>query len=312
MNAQSIPEQETAEINYSFGQRLASARRALNLTQEQVAADLRLNVRLIKALEEENYSVLPTQMYIAGYLRNYARLLKIPVEPLLNALNMVQLESPPLISDVSRPRKRSYSSLIVKLFGLALLVVVLAGLVSWIQTLDFSLFTSKYSDTEQLEQSNPTGPTALSIPLPEIVTDDPAVTGNGTPESVSDTEIQLEAPLPAVKEEPPVEVVAPEKVKVPVVQPEIVKAGVELVLSFSSDSWVEVKDSTGEKLLYDLYRKGQSKQITGSPPFNVFLGNAAGVTVEYNGQVYDATAHVSGNIARFDIGRPGDYKSDSE
>lgn len=313
MNAQSIPEQETAEINYSFGQRLSSARRALNLTQEQVAADLRLNVSLIKALEEENYSLLPAQMYIAGYLRNYARLLKIPVEPLLNALNMAQLDSPPLIGDVSIPRKASYSGLIVKLFALVLLVVVLAGLVSWIQSLDFSLFTTKYSDLGQAEQSAGVESKALSIPLPEAVVEEPVVTGIETPaEAVPATEQHVAESSPVIKKAPPAEVIVTEKVQAPVVQPEITKHGVELVLNFSADSWVEVKDSKGEKLLYDLYRKGQSKQVTGTPPFNIFLGNAAGVTVEYNGQAYDVSPHISGNLARFSLGRSGDYKSDSE
>lgn len=313
-----MPEQETTEINYSFGQRLSSARRALNLTQEQVAAELRLNVRLIKALEEENYSLLPTQMYIAGYLRNYARLLKIPVEPLLNALNMAQLESPPLITDVTRPRKTSYSNMIVKLFALVLLVVLLAGLVSWIQSLDFSLFTTKYSDVGQPEQSESHEPNAQSIPLPEIVVDEPAAIEAITAEPVSVAEQPVTESLPVTKDAPPAKVIATEKIiatekqQTPVVQSEITKDGVELVLSFSEDSWVEVKDSTDEKLLYDLYRKGQSKQLTGTPPFNIFLGNAAGVTVEYNGQVYDVSPHISGNIARFSLGRSGDYKSDSE
>ena len=91
MNDQTPPAQAPTEVSPSFGQRLSSARRALNLSQEQVAAELRLKVSLIQALEEEDYSRLPTRMYIAGYLRNYARLLKVPVEPFLKALDHAQL-----------------------------------------------------------------------------------------------------------------------------------------------------------------------------------------------------------------------------
>jgi cytoskeleton protein RodZ len=351
MNDQSMPDQETTEVNYSFGQRLSSARRALNLTQEQVAAELRLKVGLIKALEEEDYTSLPTQIYIAGYLRNYARLLKIPVEPLLTALDKAQLESPPLITDASHPRKASHSKLMVKLFALVLFVVVVAGIVSWIQSQDFALFSGKQFGAEQTEQMEQMEAKALPALLPEKSVDEPLVSENETPESETRSEPVAEAAAPAVEEvttteaaapvveevttteaaAPAVEEVTTTEAAAPVVEevttteavvspevvskPEqsaIVKEGVELVLSFSDDCWTEVKDSRGESLLYNLYRGGQSKRVVGKPPFSIFIGNAAAVAIEYNGQPYDASAHIRRNLARFRLGQADDYKSIAE
>jgi cytoskeleton protein RodZ len=312
MNDQSMPDQETTEVNYSFGQRLSSARRALNLTQEQVAAELRLKVGLIKALEEEDYTSLPTQIYIAGYLRNYARLLKIPVEPLLTALDKAQLESPPLITDASHPRKASHSKLMVKLFALVLFVVVVAGIVSWIQSQDFALFSGKQFGAEQTEQMEQMEAKALPALLPEKSVDEPLVSENETPESETRSEPVAEAAAPVVEEVTTTEaVVSPEVVSKPE-QSAIVKEGVELVLSFSDDCWTEVKDSRGESLLYNLYRGGQSKRVVGKPPFSIFIGNAAAVAIEYNGQPYDASAHIRRNLARFRLGQADDYKSIAE
>ena len=312
MNDQSMPDQEAAEVNYSFGQRLSSARRALNLTQEQVAADLRLNVGLIKALEEEDYSSLPTHMYIAGYLRNYARLLKMPVEPLLTALDNAQLESPPLISDVSRPRKASHSKLMVKLFALLLFVVVVAGIVSWIQSQDFALFSEKPIGVEQIEEQ---GLKALPAPSPEKLVDEPIVSEGTTSESETKPEPVVAVPVVEVAaktEEVVIQKVVTQEVESQIEQPVLVKDGVELVLRFTEDCWAEVKDSRGKRLAYDLYRGGQSKQVTGIPPFSIFLGNAAAVAIEYNGQPYDASEHIHRNRARFSLGRADDYKSDEE
>jgi cytoskeleton protein RodZ len=321
MNNQSMSDQETAEVNYSFGQRLSSARRALNLTQEQVATDLRLNVSLIKALEDEDYASLPAHMYIAGYLRNYARLLKIPVEPLLSALDNAELKSPPLITDVSRPRKASRSKLMVKLFALVLLIVVVAGIVSWIQSQDFAWFSGKQAGPEQTE------PKALPAPLPEKVDEAPVVSEGDTFESETSPEPVIEPVAPVVEEVARTEAVATQEVATQEVatqevatqevagqtgKSETVNNGVELVLTFSDDCWIEVKDSRGEKLLYNLYRGGQRKRVTGTPPFSIFIGNAAAVAIEYNGQPYDASAHIRRNLARFDLGQADDYKSNKE
>jgi cytoskeleton protein RodZ len=306
MSEQSMPDQEATEVNYSFGQRLSSARRALNLTQEQVAAELRLNAGLIKALEEEDYSSLPPHLYIAGYLRNYARLLKIPVEPLLSALDKTRLESPPLITDASRPRKASHNKLIVKLFALVLLIVVIAGIVSWIQSQDFALFSGKQSgveDTGQTEQK------ALSAPLPEKVDEEPPVNESDAPETETGPETLVVPVVPVVEEVAKTEAGATEEVTTRTGQPETGNDGVELLLSFSDDCWVEVKDSRGEKLLYGLFHNGQREQVTGMPPFSIFVGNAAAVAIEYNGQPYDTSAHVRGNLARFQLGRTDDDKS---
>jgi cytoskeleton protein RodZ len=56
------------------GALLLRARTSKNLTPEQVAAELFLDVQLINALERDQFSKLPPPMYVRGYLRAYARL----------------------------------------------------------------------------------------------------------------------------------------------------------------------------------------------------------------------------------------------
>lgn len=315
MSDQSIPDQESVEVTYSFGQRLSSARRALNLTQEQVATELRLKEGLINALEEEDYDALPAHIYTAGYLRNYARLLNIPAEPLIEALNNAQLETPPLISKASQPRKTPYNKLLVKLFSLLVIIVVIAGIVSWVKSQDFSWFAEKQDDAKPAGQQ---GLTALPELLPEAegtiiepaATEAEVVVKKVTPEPVV-------APVPADTTTSNNEELVTEKVPVPEVVKETTnlqpaKEGVELVLNFSKDCWAEVTDSTGKRLAFDLYRAGSSKQVNGAPPFDIFLGNAVAVSIEYNGQAYDFSEHVNRNLARFSLGQAEDDKSNAE
>ncbi len=58
----------------------------------------------------------------------------------------------------------------------------------------------------------------------------------------------------------------------------------ELTLKFSSDSWAEVYDAAGQRLFYDVGAASSAHTVKGPAPMRVVLGNASGVTLEYNGR----------------------------
>jgi cytoskeleton protein RodZ len=58
----------------------------------------------------------------------------------------------------------------------------------------------------------------------------------------------------------------------------------ELTLKFSSDSWAEVYDASGQRLFYDVGAADSAHTVKGPAPMRVILGNASGVAVEYNGR----------------------------
>ena len=73
-----------------------------------------------------------------------------------------------------------------------------------------------------------------------------------------------------------------------------------LSLSFEEDSWVEVRDANGKLLIHGLRDAGFTTRVSGRPPFQVFLGNAPGVLIEFNNQRFDTTPFVRNNrTARF-------------
>ena len=83
--------------------------------------------------------------------------------------------------------------------------------------------------------------------------------------------------------------------------PIFVGAGKDTIeLDLSQDSWVQIQDNTGAVLLQGLYTAGTARKIQGEAPFQVFLGNAPGVTVQFNGKPFDSSSYVrSNNTARF-------------
>ena len=75
-----------------------------------------------------------------------------------------------------------------------------------------------------------------------------------------------------------------------------------IVFQVSKESWIDVRDSTGERLIYRTVNRGEDIQLTGIPPYSVFIGSAEGVRVQYRGEEVPFEAHESGLFARFEVG----------
>jgi cytoskeleton protein RodZ len=75
-----------------------------------------------------------------------------------------------------------------------------------------------------------------------------------------------------------------------------------LVLHATQESWADIRDAYDNKLLYENIPAGRSVTIEGMAPFSVFLGNADGVQVEFNGKNFDVSRYKRGQVARFTLG----------
>lgn len=78
------------ESHRSPGRLVRDAREARRWTIEYVAGQLRLPARIIAGLEKDDYQGLPPATFIRGYLRNYARLLDLPEQEVMDAYHQVQ------------------------------------------------------------------------------------------------------------------------------------------------------------------------------------------------------------------------------
>jgi len=65
-----------------FGERLREARLRQGYTIEQVEEETKIRKLYLNALEEENFSILPPQVYAQGFVKRYARFLNMDIEEL--------------------------------------------------------------------------------------------------------------------------------------------------------------------------------------------------------------------------------------
>ena len=276
MSGDRQPPEETAPLESDIGPSLQRAREARGLEREEVAQRLHLSVSQIADLEEERFDRFPAPIFVSGYLRKYAVLLGLPADPLLEAYEKRGMEPPPLhaelVSAASRPRPVRMEYWAGVLVGIGILALLFTWLLSG-------------------DEVAPPPPAPLS-PGAAVSDSEAGTAGNPPP-----------APLSPYVGEPSIPAspaVSPAGPPPPSSSPPSATAGKgRLVLRFAADSWVEIRDADGRRLMFDLGRAGQSRALEGRPPFSILLGYAPGVEIEYNGKPYDFRRHVRNRVARF-------------
>lgn len=115
----------------SPGARLSAARKERKLPLEVVADELKLDVRMVEALERDDKAVLPAAIFVQGYLRRYARLMGLPEDELVRDYTESTDEPPPL-TVVAIKRKTPFfrlpSGRVLRNFILLLLAVIMLWL----------------------------------------------------------------------------------------------------------------------------------------------------------------------------------------
>ena len=76
---------------------------------------------------------------------------------------------------------------------------------------------------------------------------------------------------------------------------------VSVRLEFSQEVWMQVKDGNGKRLFEALNSPNTWKAFKARTPLVFKIGNAAGVRVLLNGQIYNHQPHTRGNVSNFRI-----------
>ncbi|HWR87548.1 MAG TPA: RodZ domain-containing protein [Acidiferrobacterales bacterium] len=287
------------------GALLAQARADLHLAHEEVAAKLHLATRQIQALEQDDYSSLPGATYVRGYLKSYALLLGLSPEPILEA--HARLTAAPVTPDfraIAPQREITSRHHQVRFVTYFMAAIVIGLAIAWWQGRDVRpsnpLLAERDSELAVAAPDTVPGADAIAesekLPAEKPATPAPAgiaVTGSKPAAPVTPSG-PTAASTPAVAPQPAGAVPAP------AAQP----AGprIKLVLHADQDSWADIRDARQTRLLYDTVLAGRSVTLEGVAPVSIFLGNAAGVRLDYNGQAVDVARYKRGMMARFTLG----------
>ncbi|MDR0584853.1 MAG: helix-turn-helix domain-containing protein [Treponema sp.] len=80
----------------SLGEKLRNARKARNLSFDQVSRETNIASRYLEALEAEDFSGFPGEPYAVGFLRNYGAFLDLDVQELLSLYRAFKIQEQPV------------------------------------------------------------------------------------------------------------------------------------------------------------------------------------------------------------------------
>lgn len=292
------------------GSILKTARTAAGLSVAQVARRLKLTVRLVRAIEANDRQRCPPAVYLRGYIRNYARLVGVDPEPLLESLLFdtapEPVEEPPVSGWLgTRLQARTVTLLAAGFAGVALFLSLLV----WFWPTDEDATPTAAGAAPSTSDTAPVSPG--STPASEQAWgDDVLVAGeNGTvaaeefagemlsgERDVADSTVGP-TQIPGAATETGV---AGELLRVRRITP---SGDDELWLEFSEDCWVGVYNTQAVKLYEALLLRHQNLRLVGSGPFQVRLGYAPGVILEYNGEPIPLGPHTRNNVAALMVGQ---------
>jgi len=137
----------------SIGERLSTARHALNKKRSTVAEDLNIREAYIEAIENNDYSALPGKAYVSGFIKSYSEYLGLDPEDILKMLRATQnlqenYENMP--QQIYKDYQRTRNVFALSLLGL-IVVVASFSYYSFVEhEINIRKIESKASSTETL------------------------------------------------------------------------------------------------------------------------------------------------------------------
>ncbi len=336
------------------GERLRAARLSMGFDLAKIAGELHLTQAVVGLLEADDYSDIGARVFVRGYLRNYARIVEMPVESILRqfdekwpddtARQSMVRESPRLPADGGPSRGLAGAMTWFMVIGLFVLFLmwwrgyldeivpeqIRSGLIgNGVATMgdpqpqnDETLFEGGIDGV--LPDGSlrlPTAGSEIGMPVQtsqapgtaEVDATDPAVGVSTTVMTAADESTS------SVTTADGASLAVPATAAEAVSQPgsggladalttgagdggaPVVEGAQQVVMTFSSPCWVDVRDSERKFKLFGEMPKGSRKVLAGTPPYKLVIGNAQAVSISINGKPFDLAPYSKGNVARFTL-----------
>lgn len=246
------------------GRSLRKAREEKGLSLVEVAQALKFSVRQIEALESDDYRTLQGATFVRGFIRAYARLLRIAPEPLLLCLNATAPQTEVEISipaNMGEATPRPFMERHQKAMIVALAMMTALAIAAYLWTREEAPAT----DASPAPAAVSNAPSESAVAVGSAVTAEPVAVDQLAPAAV---------PVPGEK---------------------------QLLLEFDARSWVEIKDAEKRIILTGEFPQGTRQTVNGRPPFQLWVGKASGVRVSSGEQKIDLLPYARDDVARLTV-----------
>lgn len=290
------------EAPVSLGSRLRAGRESRGWTCEEVGARLKLQARLIRKLEQDDFTGISHAVYLRGYLTSYARLLDLPVVIAERVVD--EVSQPSTLVSTGRVSRSRY---LLDRYSVSATYLILTGLVIgpavWLAThggLEQNLARTVMLDEPARIVAQES---ASTVDAPQQV-QAKSLVGPPAPAATTTRNFTSEDAQPIVASMAPF--AAPAMTSVPPADDH------SLTLKLAQASWVEITSSAGEKLEYSLLQAGVERTYSSDQAMTIRIGNAGGAVVVADGQNVDLTPYQRANVAHLRLFADGKLASRAE
>lgn len=260
------------------GARLRLAREAAGLDVAEVAAKMRVPVRVVRTLESGDWAGLGGTVFVRGKLRSYAGAVGLPEDGLQPADELSPVVQPELQPRTFTPR---YQRIAEQAARRMVYVVITA-----------TLAVPVWMVTRGHMESAPAEIASLDLSV-----DAAAAAGND--------QQQARQQRPFVASMTPLQPRQSRATPAPDTAADTTDEAPALSLRFNDDSWMEVLASDGSQVEQTLVRAGDERSYAAGEIGQVVLGNAGAVEVSRFGDIQDLDAFQRANVARFTVSSDG-------
>ncbi|MDG3087238.1 cytoskeleton protein RodZ [Vibrio hannami] len=307
------PQEEAVVVK--AGDLLRTKREELGISQKDIADRLRLRVAIIESIDNNVFEFDHVATFTRGYLRSYAKAVGLDEKEVLAALDGAEeaQHSPQSMQSFSRKTKREkHDSRITSLSWVIFAVIIGISAVWWYQNQQDTLDEATLLDDQQpvvsveetvAEVETFAEPSTVIEQAEEPIQEADAAVSQEPSEPVAIEETQTEEVAQEQDVQPAEESAADEVTVIEITEEvqEPVAVANTLVMNFSADCWVQVKDADGKTLVTGVKKAGQNLNVAGTLPYSVVLGAPEGVKMTLASEPVDLSGYTSGKVARFTL-----------
>ena len=282
------------------GRTLAAQREAMGWTVEQVADQLKLAVRQVVALEAGDYAALPGPAVVRGFVRAYAKIVKLDAAPLVALIALdapgptdatgttVRRDKPASFSEVRFPSHGKRAALPIMPIAAAV-VVIAAAAAAW----HFGLVQRVLNRGEAPAVPSPAG----AVVQPIVVASAPATPAFETSALQNPSVPLISVPPPSTTAAgSPAAGVAPSPAAAPAA------AGANaLVIIVREDSWIQVQPAKGKPLFSRLVKGGTTESIDITEPVTLTVGQPGAVSATLRGAAVELPVDAGKAVSRVNL-----------
>jgi len=250
--------------------KLKSQREKLNITIEEVSAELKLEKEIILSIENNNFSMFKSYLFLKGYLNNYANFLNIEVYlPELKKKNSIKFKIKKN-KHKSKIKKNSLFKGILLLFFITITFLFYKTNTNLVVENNAVLEKNKSIDTGNTNLNKEKDNSSVEVEVEEDQSNIPIAEFNADLQQKDKLDNKTDIAISIPESNVQISDVIDEKL---------------LEIEYNGDSWTEILDSNGDIVFFDLAKDGDTLKFNIATPFEVLLGNARVVKIKYNNDI---------------------------